>query len=505
MRKILTMALGLLTVIALFAVVAAARNGDADADADTRTATAVASGEEATEGDRDGADRNRLDQDDAAQGGEDRERLDQDGADRDDGEDPDDLDRDQARKAVAVWNTDRDYEEVSSRKFRMLAAMGIINQDQIPALTAWITEADTDFDDPAQLLAALVADEVITQKQADAITDFFFPYQGMKPDQDGYRHTQPSDADDSDHDDREGDDDPADHDGKDRNRLDQDGEDQDDGEDPDDLDRDQARKAAAAWNTDDAYAEVTARKFRMLAAMGIINDDQIPALTAWITEADTDFDDPAELLAALVADEVITQKQADSITDFFVPYQGMKPDKDGYRHTQPSDADDSDDDGDDPADDGEDQDDGEDPDDLDRDEARKAAAAWNTDDAYEEVVSRKFRMLAAMGIINDDQIPALTAWITEADTDFDDPAQLLAALVADEVITQEQADSITDFFFPYQGMKPDKDGYRHTEPSDADDSDDADREEDPDEQDGEAGHRQTESSGDDDAEDGEET
>ena len=187
----------------------------------------------------------------------------------------------------------------------------------------------------------------------------------MKPDKDGYRHTQPSDTDD----DHEGDDDPADHDGEDRNRLDQDGEDQDDGEDPDDLDRDEARKTSAAWNTDEDYEEVMSRKFRMLAAMGIINQDQIPALTAWITEADTDFDNPAQLLAALVDDEVITQKQADSITDFFNPYQGMKPDKDGYRQTQPSDSDDADD---------------EDPDDQDGEEGHRQTESSGGDDSEDD-------------------------------------------------------------------------------------------------------------------------
>ena len=110
-------------------------------------------------------------------------------------------------------------------------------------------------------------------------------------------------------------------------------------------------------------------------------------------------------------------------------------------------------------------------------------------------------MLAAMGFITEDQIPALADWITEAETDddqdFDDPEEWLAAMVSDEVITQKQADSITDFFFPYDGTKPDKDGYRHTEPSDADDAD-QDKEEGADQdgtdQDEEEGHRQTESS-----------
>ena len=333
MKKILTMVIGLLTVIAMFAVVAAARNGDADPDA--RTATAVASGEEAP-GDRDGPD----------QDGEDRNRLDQDGADWEDGEDPDDLDADEARKTAAAWNTDRDYEEVTSRKFQMLAAMGVINQDQIPAITAWVTEAasnaDQNFDNPAQTLAAMVDDEVITQKQADSITELFSLYEEMKSDKDGYRHTQPSDTDDTDRNEEEG----TDQGGEDRNRLDQDGADWEDGEDPDDLDADEARKTAAAWNTDRDYEEVTSRKFQMLAAMGVINQDQIPAITAWVTEAasnaDQNFDNPAQTLAAMVDDEVITQKQADSITELFSLYEEMKSDKDGYRHTQPSDTDDTD-------------------------------------------------------------------------------------------------------------------------------------------------------------------
>ena len=55
-----------------------------------------------------------------------------------------------------------------------LAAQGVINQDQIPAIAQWLkTQGPTlkNYDDPSDLLAAAVTDGVITQTQADDIVN----------------------------------------------------------------------------------------------------------------------------------------------------------------------------------------------------------------------------------------------------------------------------------------------------------------------------------------------
>ena len=422
MKKILTMVIGLLTVIALFAVVAAARNGDGDADAPAATATA--SSEEANvAGDRDGDDET----DDA---GEDGIWLDQDGVDEDDA-DMDGTDRDRADETVTAWNKDgadgddenhpRDRDRLGD-KLQGLVEEGVLSADQLPALRDWFAgrgdDWKDDYRDISELLAELVADGVVTEEQADALAELWA--------------------------------------------------DKDSGKDDFPL-------------------------FRGLAELGIITEDQVPAITDWIagleSDADKDFDTLAGMLAAMVADEVITADQADAIADLLAQYEGMDDkDGEGRRHT------DSDDEHDGADDDGEDgnrldqdgiseddaDDDGEDPDDMDgtdRDRAGQTATAWNKDSGKDGFPL--FRKLAELGIIADDQVTAITDWIaaleSDADKDFDTLAGMLAAMVADEVITADQADAIADLLAQYEGMDDkDGEGRRHTTGSDEEhaDSDD---------------------------------
>ena len=114
----------------------------------------------------------------------------------------------------------------------------------------------------------------------------------------------------------------------------------------------------------------------------------------------------------MVEDEVITREQADSITELFAQYEEKEK---GKHHRRGGDM--------------------------------------------------LFGKLAAEGIISEDQLPAITAWIMEQGTDlaesFKNPAEMLADMVEDEVITREQADSITELFAQYEGMKSDDDGSGH--------------------------------------------
>ena len=377
MKKVLTMTVGLLTVIALFTVVAVARNEDGD-DAGDRTEAAVAAVAEAAAADYD-------------DGGEDDE-----GADEDDGEDDDEGRRGFAKEdwlpreripAIKDWFADQgsDWETLGSpadlldalaadgvitreqadaliarmeaqaeRELVKLAEMGIISQEQIPAIADWLETQDSTLkqglEDPADLLAAMVEDEVITQEQADAITELLTEYEGKEKRK---HHRGGGDM-----------------------------------------------------------------LFGKLAAEGIISEDQLPAITAWIMEQEADqaesFENPAEMLTAMVEDEVITQEQADAITELLTEYEGKEKRK---HHRGGGDM--------------------------------------------------LFGKLAAEGIISEDQLPAITAWIMEQEADlaerFENPAEMLAAMVEDEVITQEQADAITELFAQHKEMKSDDDGSEHEE------------------------------------------
>ena len=311
MKKMLTMAVGLLTVIALFAVVAVARNSDRDGDG-ARTAANAVSGETAAVVDDDEGD--EADADDDGDEAGDRHRL-----------------------------RDAGYERWGFVK------KGGASRDQMSAVKDWFADQGPDwkdsYDSPAELLDALVADGVMTQEQADAL--------------------------------------------------------------------------AAQM---EAEAE---RELGKLAEKGLISQEQIPAIIDWLeTESATlkGLDDPAGLLADMVEDEVITQEQADSITELFAQYEEKKK---GKHHRRGGDM--------------------------------------------------LFGKLAAEGIISEDQLPAITAWIMEQGPDlakdFKNPTEMLADMVEDEVITQEQADSITELFAQYEGMKSDYDGSKHKEAgSDDDDS-----------------------------------
>ena len=158
--------------------------------------------------------------------------------------------------------------------------------------------------------------------------------------------------------------------------------------------------------------------FDKLAAEGIISEDQLPAIVDWLETQDATLkqglEDPAGLLAAMVEDEIITQEQADAITELLTEYEGMEKRK---HHRGGGDM--------------------------------------------------LFGQLAAEGIISEDQLPAITAWIMEQGADqaesFENPAEMLTAMVEDEVITQEQADAITELFAQHKEMKSDDDGSEHEE------------------------------------------
>ena len=293
MRKILSMAVGLLTAIALLAAVAAARDDGPSAPAETPAAT----GQPAAP-DRDGRTA--------------------DGADA----------------GTPVEEECRQAEEPGPEAWlKELAAAGVINQHQIPAIAQWLKTQGPNLenhDTPNDLLIAAVADQVITQTQADDIADLITQMEQAKS-AEGY--------------------------------------------------------GPEAWLIE-------------LAAAGVINQDQIPAITQWLKTQGPNLenhDTPNDLLIAAVADQVITQTQADDIADLIAQMEQMEsaegcgPDEDGPEYL--------------------------------------------------------LKELAAAGVINQDQIPAITQWLKTQGPNlenYDTPNDLLTAAVADEVITQTQADDIAD-------------------------------------------------------------
>lgn len=134
MRKILSMAVGLLTAIALLAAVAAARDDGPAAPAETP----------ATAGQPAAPDRDGRTEDGTDAGTPVEEECRQ-------GEEP----------GPEAW-------------LKELAAAGVINQDQIPVITQWLKTQGPNlenYDTPNDLLTAAVADQIITQTQADDIAD----------------------------------------------------------------------------------------------------------------------------------------------------------------------------------------------------------------------------------------------------------------------------------------------------------------------------------------------
>ena len=301
MKKMLTMAVGLLTVIALFAVVAVARSGDRDGDG-ARTAATAVFGAAVVAADNDEGDEG--DADDEGDEAGDRHRLRDSGFQR--------------------WG---------------FVKKGGAAREQMSAVKDWFADQGPDwkdsYDSPAELLDALVADGVMTREQADALA---------------------------------------------------------------------ARMEAEAE-----------RELGKLAEKGLISQEQIPAIIDWLeteSAALKGLEDPAGLLADMVEDGVITREQADSITELFAQYEEKEK---GKHHRRGGDM--------------------------------------------------LFGKLAAEGIISEEQLPAITAWIMEQGPDlaesFKNPAEMLADMVEDEVITREQADSITELFAQYEGMKSDDDGSGH--------------------------------------------
>ena len=312
------MTVGLLTVIALFAVVALARNGDGDEDS-ARTEAAVAYHHD-EESDDDG--------DVGVEDADENDREEEGEGTADDGDDA----------ALHRWRdkdeNDREDDDEGRRGF---AKDGWLPRDRIPAIKDWFADQGPDWEDsfgsPADLLDALVADGALTREQADALI---------------------------------------------------------------------ARMEAQAE-----------RELGKLAEMGIISEEQIPDIADWLETQDATLkqglEDPAGLLAAMVEDEVITQEQADAITELLAEHEGMEKRK---HHRGGGDM--------------------------------------------------LFDKLAAEGIISEDQLPAITAWIMEQEPDlaesFENPTEMLAAMAEDEVITQEQADAITELFAQHKEMKSDADG-----------------------------------------------
>ena len=316
MKKILTMVVGLLTAIALLAVVAVAQDGGSEAP--PQTAAAVAEQPAAPGGAPDGdasEEGSEGTADDAAPGA----------ADDDDGEEAD-------------WCEPEDGKE---EMLAELAAEGAINQDQIPAIIEWMKAQGPDlenYDQPADLLNAAVADGVITQTQADDIANLINQWKEME------------------------------------------GEERDYGKDE-----------------DDEAGEMLAE----LAAEGVINQDQIPAIAEWMKAQGPDlenYDQPADLLNAAVADGVITQTQADDIANLINQWKEME--------------------------------------------------GGETDECptEEDLLKVLLEELASEGVIDGEQIPAIVEWMKAQGPDLEnyDEADLLAAAVADGVITQTQADDIAN-------------------------------------------------------------
>ena len=242
MKKILTMVVGLLTAIALLAVVAVAQDGGSEAP--SQTAAAVAGQPAAPGGAPDG---------DASEEGSEGTADDADPGAADDGDEEE-----------ADWCEPEDGEE---EMLAELAAEGVINQDQIPAIVEWMKAqgpALENYDNPTDLLNAAVADGIITQTQADDIANLI----------NQWKETE--------------------------------GEERDYGKDE-----------------DDEAAEMLAE----LAAEGVINQDQIPAIVEWMKAqgpALENYDNPTDLLNAAVADGVITQTQADDIADLINQWKEME-------------------------------------------------------------------------------------------------------------------------------------------------------------------------------------
>ena len=140
MKKALTIMVGLLAAGSLFAVIAAASDGETTAD--TR-----ASATAATVADRPAEPVDDSDGDGRGQQGPDRDRR----------------------------------AEGLGRLAAKLASEGLISEDQVPAIEAWFESQgaglEDRFDGPADVLAALVSDGVITQDQADDIVELMSRYE----------------------------------------------------------------------------------------------------------------------------------------------------------------------------------------------------------------------------------------------------------------------------------------------------------------------------------------
>ena len=384
-KKALTIMVGLLAAVSLFAVIAAASDGETTADTRaSATAATVAerAAEPADDSDGDGQGRQGLDRDREHERGRKAKGLgrlaaklasegliseDQVAAveawfeaqgpgleDRVDG--PADVLAAMVADGVITQAQADDIAELMSRReghgrgghldmlLKGLASEGVISEDQIPAVKAWFeaqgSELEQDFDGPAGVLAALVADGVITQAQADDITELIAEFEAGE--------------------------------------------------------RDFLGRLAAK-----------------LASEGLISEDQVAAVEAWFeaqgSELEQDFDGPAGVLAALVADGVITQAQADDIAELMSRREGHG--RGGH-------------------------------------------------------LDMLLKGLASEGVISEDQIPAVKAWFeaqgSELEQDFAGPAGVLAAMVSDGVITQAQADDIIELMSRFEaaeaaGGEPDLD------------------------------------------------
>ncbi len=363
MKKALTIMVGLLAAVSLFAVIAAASDGETTAD--TRASATAATV----------AERPAEPVDDSDGDGHGRQGL----------------DRDRDREAEGL-----------SRLAAKLASEGLISEDQAAAIEAWFESQGSGledrFDGPADVLAALVSDGVITQAQADDIAELMSRYESQDrgehldmllkalaseglisedqiPDVKAWFESQGSGL-----------------------------EDRFDG--PADvlaaLVSDGVITQAQADDIAELIAEFEAdekaglgRLAAKLASEGLISEDQVAAIEAWF-ESQGDgledrFDGPADVLAALVSDGVITQAQADDIVELMSRYESQ----DRGEH-----------------------------------------------------LDMLLKALASEGLISEDQVPAVKAWF-ESQGDgledrFDGPADVLAALVSDGVITQAQADDIVE-------------------------------------------------------------
>ncbi len=304
MKKTLTIVVGLLTAVALFAVIAVASDdGGSATDTRAETTTTTVAASEPAEAPRDDSDR----------GGHGREGLD--------------------------W--DREEHE-SDWLLGKLVSEGVISEDQVSAIEAWFVSQGSGLKDrvdgPEDVLAALVSDGVISQAVADDISERMARFEAMEGGED------------------------KDELGWLLGKLVSEGvisEDQvsavkawfvsqgsglkDRVDGPEDVLAALVSDGVISQAVADDISERMARFEAMeggedkdelgwllgkLVSEGVISEDQVSAIEAWFVSQGSGLKDrvdgPEDVLAALVSDGVISQAVADDISERMARFEAME-------------------------------------------------------------------------------------------------------------------------------------------------------------------------------------